>query len=66
MRNRNVISMIYANLEKASAAADEAAQTSAGRVNPVAETGCKRSLVSRLIASHLTYTLTTAAQSNGP
>ena len=40
MRNRNLISMIYANLEKTSAAAEKAAQTNARLVAPVG--GCSR------------------------
>jgi hypothetical protein len=35
MRNRNLISMIYANLEKTSAAAEKAAQINARLMTPV-------------------------------
>jgi hypothetical protein len=42
MRNRNLISMIYANLEKASAAAEQIAQTNAHSASAVGAYCCDR------------------------
>jgi hypothetical protein len=42
MRKRNLISLIYANLEKTSAAVEEAAQTNASPVTPVHGCRCDR------------------------
>lgn len=42
MRNRNLISMIYANLEKTRAAAEKAAQTNARPATPVGGCCCER------------------------
>ena len=42
MRNRNVISMIYANLEKASAIAEQTAQTNAHSASTVDAYCCDR------------------------
>ena len=42
MRKHNLISMIYANLEKTSAAVDKTAQASAGRSAPIAGCRCDR------------------------
>jgi len=42
MRNRNLISMIYANLEKSSEAADKAAQINPRRYTPAGGCGCER------------------------
>jgi hypothetical protein len=65
MRNRNVISMIYANLEKDSAAAEEAARANARSVRPVAESICKGSWISRFVGPRFNRcTLIPAAQSN--
>ena len=41
MRNRNLISMIYENLEKTSAAAEKAAQINTRLMTPV-DGGCER------------------------
>jgi hypothetical protein len=41
MRSRNLISMIYANLEKTSAAAEKAAEINARLVTP-GDAGCER------------------------
>jgi hypothetical protein len=42
MRKHNLISMIYENLEKTSAAVDRAAQANAGRPTPMAGCRCDR------------------------
>ena len=42
MRKHNLISIIYANLEKTSAAVDKTAQASAGRSAPIAGCRCDR------------------------
>jgi hypothetical protein len=42
MRKHNLISLIYANLEKTSAAVEEAAQTSASPATPVHGCRCDR------------------------
>jgi hypothetical protein len=42
MRKHNLISLIYANLEKTSAAVEEAAQASASRATPMHACRCDR------------------------
>jgi hypothetical protein len=42
MRKHNLISLIYANLEKTSAAVEEAAQTNACPATPMHGCGCDR------------------------
>jgi RES domain-containing protein len=42
MRKHNLISLIYANLEKTSVAVEEAAQASAGRATPMHACRCDR------------------------
>jgi hypothetical protein len=42
MRKHNLISLIYANLERTSAAAEEAAQTNANRMTPMPGCCCDR------------------------
>jgi hypothetical protein len=52
MRNRNLISMIYANLEKASATAEQVAQTNAHSASAVGAYCCDRAAHSCAVDSH--------------
>jgi hypothetical protein len=52
MRNRNVISMIYANLEKASAIAEQTAQTNAHSASSVGAYYCDRAAHSCAVDFH--------------
>jgi hypothetical protein len=52
MRNRNVISMIYASLEKASATAEQVAQTNAHSASAVGAYCCDRAAHSCAVDFH--------------